>query len=76
MRNILEYRMRSLKRVIGAGIRYLNLLLIELKKRLTNEANLRAIRLFFSFPFFFRLQVLDRSYFSVLVYLLKYGIVN
>jgi hypothetical protein len=36
-------------------MRHLNLLLMELKKRLTNEANLKAIGLFFSFPLFFRL---------------------
>jgi hypothetical protein len=41
--------------MIGARIRHLNPLLIELKKRLTNEANLRAIGLFFSFLLFFRL---------------------
>jgi hypothetical protein len=57
-------------------MRHLNPLLVELKKRLTNEANLRAIGLFFSFPLFFRLQALDRSYFGVLVCLLKCGIVN
>jgi hypothetical protein len=57
-------------------MRHLNPLLVELKKRLTNEANLRAIGLFFSFPLFFRLQALDRSYFGVLVCLLKCGVVN
>jgi hypothetical protein len=61
---------------MGARIRHLNLLLVELKKRLTNETNLRAIGLFFSFSLFFRLQVLNKSYFGVLVCLLKCGVVN
>lgn len=57
-------------------MRRLNPLLVELKKRLTNEANSRAIGLCFSLPLFFRLQALDRSYFGVLVCLLKYGVVD
>jgi len=41
--------------VMGAGIRRLNPLLIELKKRLTNEINSKAIGLCFSLLLFFRL---------------------
>jgi hypothetical protein len=36
-------------------MKHLNPLLMELKKRLTNEANLRAIGLCFSFLLFFKL---------------------
>jgi hypothetical protein len=44
--------MWSLERVRGAGIRHLNPLLMELKKTLINEANLRVIKLFFSLSLF------------------------
>jgi hypothetical protein len=57
-------------------MRRLNPLLAELKKRLTNELNLRTIKLFFSLSLFLRLQVMDRSYFGVLVCLLKCGVID